>query len=164
MHYIPEPTTSFAIAGIQANLRVEAARARFEKSRPLAPQQFWRVAVTTNMAPRKRVQTPHFALTSDGTLLVNLAAPGPGWAEDGSAAQSVTDDPQVFVGVPLTAKEAASVLERLDHAGAEAAALILSQRRRAAPKHEASSAKEPPSRAGARTKKPKRTTGRVRSK
>lgn len=117
------------------------------------------------MASRKRVQTPHFALTSDGTLLVNLAAPGPGWAEDAVVPPGVTNDPQVFVGVPLTSKEAASVLERLDHASAEAAALILSERRRAAPKKNSvasSSAKAPTSAPSARSKSAKR--GKLKAK
>lgn len=70
-----------------------------------------------------------FALTSEGTLLLNLA-PELSLAE----LQRLLHDPGVFVGLPLSAQEAKSLMTRIGDSSAEAAAQIVAARRKSKPR------------------------------
>ncbi len=70
-----------------------------------------------------RIHHAPFALTNDGTLLVNLT-PELTTEQLGR----VLELPGVFVGLPLSADEARGLLARVGDAGAEAASRIVAAR------------------------------------
>jgi hypothetical protein len=72
-----------------------------------------------------RIQSAPFALTSDGTLLLNLAT-----ELSLPELERLLRTPGVFVGLPLSAEEARTLRTRIGDAGAEARAQILGARRK----------------------------------
>ena len=76
-----------------------------------------------------RIPRAPFALTSEGTLLLNLAS-----ELSPAELERLLHDPDVFVGLPLSAAEAKSLMTRIGDAGAETAALILGGRRKKKPR------------------------------
>jgi hypothetical protein len=68
-----------------------------------------------------------FAVTSDGTVIVNVAEfDGVETVED---AVAMAKEAQVFIGVPLTKAEVRRVLAQVGHGHREAAARIAGRRR-----------------------------------
>ena len=72
-----------------------------------------------------RLNTAPFAFTTDGTLLLNVASELPT-----AELVRLLRDPSTFVGVPVRRSDVRSVLGRIGHASAEAAARLLGSRRR----------------------------------
>jgi hypothetical protein len=73
----------------------------------------------------KRLPPSSLAFTTDGTLLLNVAAELPP-----SELARLVRDPTTFVGVPVRAADVRAVLGRIGHASAEAAARLLGRRRK----------------------------------
>jgi hypothetical protein len=72
----------------------------------------------------RRLSTSPFAFTTDGTLLLNVAAELPT-----AELVRLLRDPTTFVGVPVRTADVRTVLGRIGHASAEAAARLLGRRR-----------------------------------
>lgn len=79
---------------------------------------------------RKKPHAAALALASDGTLLLNVAADVDSDDLETLIKRARASSQRVFVGVPLTAAEARRVAQRLEHSGAEAAALVLAARKK----------------------------------
>ena len=79
------------------------------------------------MAPR-RAHSAAIAAASDGSVLINVAdlLPAAVLERVGKALGSTS----VFVGVPLSERDAAAVVTKLDGAAAEASARLLAERGR----------------------------------
>lgn len=78
----------------------------------------------------KQLELAPFAVTSDGTLFVNVAKLTPA-TDFGSVAQAAQEEKRaVFIGVMLSPDEAEFVMARLDNAADETAARLVGQRRR----------------------------------
>ena len=78
--------------------------------------------------PRRKAHAAALALASDGTLLLNVAADSGDDDLEALLERARKSGGSVFVGVPLSAAEAERVATRLEHAGAEAAALLFAAR------------------------------------
>jgi hypothetical protein len=90
-----------------------------------------RLAMREGMASR-RAHPAAIAAASDGSVLINLVE----LLTDDLRARLTTllGSPALFVGVPLTQKEATEVVARLDGAAAEASARVIGARAKRAPK------------------------------
>lgn len=77
-----------------------------------------------------RVSDAPLAVTSDGTVLVNVAGYQGVLEPERLLEMALADEGEVFIGVVLDAGEVEQVLERLSHGTAEAAAYVLGARLR----------------------------------
>ena len=77
---------------------------------------------------RKLHQAP-VAVTTEGALVVNVAAFGPTNIES-LIARALDDDAELFIGIVIDESERGLLLERLDNAAAEAVAKIYGKRSR----------------------------------
>ena len=75
-----------------------------------------------------RVHDAPLALTSDGTVLVNLAHFDGPRSPAALLRRALAQKGQVFIGVQLTEQEVDDVLERLRHGSAEAVAYVVGAR------------------------------------
>jgi hypothetical protein len=89
-----------------------------------------RLALTADMASR-RAHPAAIAAASDGSVLINLVSLLPEVLQE---QLSRTLGAPLFIGVPLSEREAGSVVARLDNAAAEASAQVLGSRPKKASK------------------------------
>jgi hypothetical protein len=78
----------------------------------------------------RRIHRAALAVTFDGTLLVNVAHFA-GETDPATLLRRAFEQPgRVFIGVVPTPRETRQTLQRIDHASAEAAGLIIGARQR----------------------------------
>jgi hypothetical protein len=78
----------------------------------------------------KKPHAAALALASDGTLLLNVAGETGDDDLDELLERAKASSDSVFVGIPLSAAEARRVAQRLEHSGAEAAAVLFAARKK----------------------------------
>ena len=79
-----------------------------------------------------KLELAPFALTSDGTLFVNVAKLTAATEFESVVRAAQEEERAVFIGVMLSPDEAEFVMARLDNAADETAARLVGQRRRRA--------------------------------
>ncbi len=82
----------------------------------------------------RRVHRAALAVTTDGTMLVNLAHFGGEKNAREVFRQALEEKGELFIGVVLSKRETDDTVARLDNASAEAAAIVVGKRRRRARK------------------------------
>ena len=76
----------------------------------------------------RRIHRADVAVTSQGSLVVNVAALVNAPYVDKLIARALDEEGELFIGIVVTEEEKKVLLERLDNAAAEALAMVIGKR------------------------------------
>ena len=76
----------------------------------------------------RRIHKADVAVTSQGALVVNVAALVNAPYVDKLIARALDEEGEIFIGIVVTEEEKQVLLERLDNAAAEALAMVIGKR------------------------------------